>query len=309
MRDTKRRVSSLLAVVAIIAGCTAAVPTPTLEPTRSFPPSPSPTSSPSPSPSPTPFACTEQHGTIVDHSFSSSVAGVRTRYRVYLPPCYMASGRRFPYVILFHGSLDDQTEWTEQLDVDEILDDGIGDGTLAPMIVVMPGGGAIANAHVGSTAKSYENVILDELLPRFEKLYATWGTREGREIGGISRGGFWAFSIALRHPDLFAAVGGHSPFFHPDNAAPSSNPLDLIEDLPVPTIESLRLWVDRGAHDYAEPGITPFVRTLEDRDIDATVILYPTGKHEVRYWKSHVREYLAFYGATWPKSEADLPLR
>jgi S-formylglutathione hydrolase FrmB len=28
----------------------------------------------------------------------------------------------------------------------------------------------------------------------------------------ISRGGFWAVSIAFRHQDLFSAVGGHSPF-------------------------------------------------------------------------------------------------
>ena len=228
---------------------------------------------------------------------------------MYLPPCYETADRRYPYVILFHGSLDDETEWTDQLDVDEVLDAGIADGTLAPMILVMPGGGAIANAHVGASSKSYENVILDEIVPRVEEQYATFGTRAGREIGGISRGGFWAFSIAFRHPDLFAAVGGHSPFFHPTNAPPSSNPLDLVEDVSVAKLETLRIWVDRGGQDYAEPGITPFVETLEDRKIAHQFKLYPIGLHEVAYWKSHVKVYLAFYGASWPRTAEELALR
>jgi enterochelin esterase-like enzyme len=296
-------------MVVAMAGCTATPSTPSPSPSASPSPTASLEPSPSPSPSPTPFACTEAHGTIVDRHYASKVSGVTTRYRVYLPPCYETSGRRYPYVILFHGSLDDQTEWTEQLKVNAVLDAGIADGTLAPMIVVMPGGGAIANAHVGPTQKSYENVVLDEIVPRVDKEFATWGTREGREIGGISRGGFWAFSIALRHPDLFSAVGGHSPFFDPDNAPPASNPLDLIEDLPVARIEMLRIWVDRGADDYAEPGIAPFVRTLVRRGIDSTVTLYPTGTHSVPYWKSHVKTYLEFYGAAWPRDVNELPLR
>jgi enterochelin esterase-like enzyme len=294
----------------LLAACSSATPTPSgsSSPTASAP-TDTATPTESPSPTATPFVCTEAHGVLHDHSYTSKVSGVKVRYRVYTPPCYETANRSYPYVILFHGSLDDQTEWTDQLKVDEVLDAGLADGTLAPMIVLMPGGGEIANDHVSPSADSYEDVVLDEVIPRFEGQYATWGTRDGREIGGISRGGFWAFSIALRHPDLFAAVGGHSPFFHPDNAAPSSNPLDLIEDLPVAKIEQLRIWVDRGANDYAEPGITPFVRTIEDREIEATVILYPTGKHEVPYWKSHVEEYLDFYGQLWPKSEGELPLR
>jgi hypothetical protein len=51
------------------------------------------------------------------------------------------------------------------------------------------------------------------------------------------------------------------------------------------------------------------VASIDRREIEATIILYPTGKHEVPYWKSHVEEYLDFYGQLWPKSEGELPPR
>lgn len=254
-------------------------------------------------------ACTAKHGTVVDRSYASKVARATVRYRVYLPPCYATSGRRYPYVILLHGSEDDQTEWTDILHVNTVLDAGITAGTLAPMILVMPGGGTIANAYPSAPATSYEGVILNEIVPRVEKEYATFGTRAGREIGGISRGGFWAFSIAFRHPELFAAVAGHSPFFWPANAPASFNPLNLAKTVQFEAGEQPRIWVDAGAQDYAMPNITPFVDSLEERHIAHEFVLYPTGQHEVAYWRSNVKTYLEFYGKAWPKAVEDLPLR
>ncbi len=274
---------------------------------------PSVSTLPSASPAPTATAvatrCTAKHGTVVDRSYASKVAGLTVRYRVYLPPCYATSGRRYPYVILLHGSLDNQTEWTDILHVNTVLDAGITAGQLAPMILVMPGGGDLANTATFTAGKSYESVILSEIVPRVEKEFATFGTRAGREIGGISRGGFWAFSIAFRHPDLFAAVGGHSPFFWPTNAPPSANPLNLAKSVHFEAGERPRIWVDAGAQDYAMPNITPFVESLEERHIAHQFVLYPTGRHEVAYWRSHVKTYLAFYGKAWPKDADDLPLR
>jgi enterochelin esterase-like enzyme len=229
------------------------------------------------------------------------------RYRVYLPPCYASSHRRFPYVILTHGSDQDQTEWTALLHADAILEQGLATGKLPPMILVMPGGGNLANTRVFTPGKSYESVILDEIRPAVEKRFCTLGTRAGRAIGGISRGGFWAFLVAFRHPALFAAIGGHSPFFHQDNAPAAYNPLDLAQTVTFAANRAPRIWVDAGAQDYAMPGITPFVDTLVDRGIAHTFQLYPTGRHELAYWRSHVSAYLAFYGRTWPRSYSSLP--
>jgi enterochelin esterase-like enzyme len=266
-------------------------------------------SSPAPSASPatTPFRCAEKRGKVVDYSYKSKVAGTTVRYRVYFPPCYASSKKRFPYVVLMHGSDKDQTEWTRLMKADRAIEAGISNGTLPPMILVLPGGGDLANTRIFTPGRSYESVVLNEIIPAVEKRFCTWGNRAGREIGGISRGGFWAFLMAFRHPEKFAAVGGHSPFFHPDNAPPAYNPLDLAETVVFAAGKQPRIWVDRGKQDYAEPGITPFVATLKARGIPGTYKLYPSGRHEVAYWASHVATYLAFYGKSWPKSYDALP--
>ena len=40
---------------------------------------------------------------------------------------------------------------------------------------------------------------------------ARYRTNGDQAIGGISRGGFWAYHLGLRFADMFVAIGGHSP--------------------------------------------------------------------------------------------------
>jgi enterochelin esterase-like enzyme len=315
------RILAVVASLAVVAGCdvlgrpagaTATAPGPTAVATATAESTAEVTLAPAASDvvveaTPTIAPCKEKRGRTVDVSYRSKAAGTTVRYRVYLPPCYESSGRRYPYVILLHGSDRDQTEWTNLMHADRELEKGIANGSLPPMILVMPGGGDLANTRIFTAGKSFESVVLDEIRPAVEKRFCTLGTRAGRAIGGISRGGFWAFLIALRHPGMFSAVAGHSPFFHPDNAPPAYNPLDLVKTVKFVEGREPRIWVDAGADDYAMPGITPFVDSLEDRGFGAEIQMYPEGEHEISYWRSHVAEYLGFYGETWPGLVAQLP--
>src|SRR5712692_3100455 len=159
--------------------------------------------------------CTETQGLVVDLQFSSKIAGTAIKYRAYLPPCYSQTTRRYPYVILMPGSDGDETLWTNTLKADVAEDRGLAVSALPPMILIMTAGGDLMNLNAFPDLPSWETVIVSELIPDVEKNLCTWNAREGRAIGGISRGGFWAFEIAFRHPELFGAVGGHSPFFDP----------------------------------------------------------------------------------------------
>ena len=94
------------------------------------------------------------------------------------------------------------------------------------MIVLMPYGGSIANRN-HFNGISYDAILLD-LLEQTEGRYRTNGARA---IGGISRGGFWAYHLGLRFPYDFVAIGGHSPYFDRDHAGPADNPLDLAQRL------------------------------------------------------------------------------
>jgi enterochelin esterase-like enzyme len=292
--------------------------TPTRTPTLQFTHTPSRTPSHTPTITLTPsltltrLPCSATEGQSINLTMRSQIARSTVRYRVYVPPCYSDSGKRFPFVILMHGSDRDETQWTDYLAVDKKLESGLALGTLPPMILVMPYGGALANSNGEFGLRpTWENVVLEELLPEVERNFCTWNTREGRAIGGISRGGFWAFVIGLRNPERFGAIGGHSAFFDEDHIAKryaaQFNPLFFVETLTIPTRLRPRLYLDVGADDYARTPVESFKARLDEQQIDADFVLNPTGEHTTEYWAEHVTDYLSFYGQRWPRNPAELP--
>ncbi|MEP7287115.1 MAG: alpha/beta hydrolase-fold protein [Chloroflexota bacterium] len=257
-------------------------------------------------PEATAFVCNTSKGQILDLSFISKIAGT-VNYRAYLPPCYYESTRRYPYVILMPGSDQNQTEWTDLLKVHEALDAGIALKALPPMILIMTDGGDVMNTNVFTENASWESVIVKELMPEIEKSFCTWNAREGRAIGGISRGGFWAYEITFRFPDLFGAVGGHSAYFDLQNAPADYNPLSLAKTVEFAPGTQPRFWLDVGKDDDTRPNIEILQKTLAGRSIDSGYTMNSTGDHTIDYWAAHVTDYLSFYGQTWPRDVMELP--
>lgn len=277
--------------------------TSTLTPTRT----PTPTVTPNFTPTPTVSPCPEDAGQVLNFDeFLSPSAEENLRYRVYIPPCYIESQKRYPVAILLHGAGSTELQW-DTLGVNEAIDQGLRLGAIAPMIVVMPYTGSIANLDQFPPDVSYETVVLDELLPAIDRDFCTVTVRDYRAIGGISRGGFWAYSIALRHPDVFGIVGGHSAFFDAENAPPANNPVDLALNSSFLPDANLRMYLDNGASDFAGIGLELFSSRLSSRGIPHTYIINPVGEHNDEYWSAHVSEYLTFYGRDWPRSTAELP--
>ncbi len=292
-----------------------ATPTPTI-----LPPTPTPTSTPSPSPTPTMVSppstptptspltaadvCADEEGEVLRGTFYSPTLGRSMRYRVYLPPCYDEANRLFPVLYIFHGMGYTDSQW-DVLGLDEAVDAGVRSGRLSPFIIVMPNAGSIANTTDGGPG-SFETVVVEELMPFIADNFCTWETRRARAIGGLSRGGFWALEIALRHPTLFARVGAHSPGLFWDNAIPAYNPLYLASD--APGIERVQVYIDVGRSDWLRSGAQTMDRLLEERGIAHQFLLRP-GEHSDAYWASHVAEYAAFYAQDWPRDWRDLPQR
>ncbi len=239
--------------------------------------------------------CTSPNGTITRSSFRSTPAETTFYYSVYTPPCYDNSATTYPVVYLMHGSNDDDGQWG-RLGIQQALDTGITNGTLPPMIIVMPFGEWLANKNQFDSV-SWENVFLNELMPLVEGQYRIDARRETRAIGGISRGGFWAYEIAFRHPDLFGSVGGHSAFFAEGQAPVDFDPLRMAKNST--DLDTLRIELDRGSEDYAAPGVDLMHQRLDERGILHTYTVYPEGQHNNAHWQLHVADYLAFYGSAW----------
>jgi hypothetical protein len=78
------------------------------------------------------------HGEVREKSYLSSATGEWRRAFIYTPPGYDRTGkRRYPVLILQHGSGEDETGWTRQGRAQIILDNLIAVGKARPMIVAM----------------------------------------------------------------------------------------------------------------------------------------------------------------------------
>lgn len=142
----------------------------------------------------------------------------RRNVPVWLPPTYdVAPTRRFPVIYWLAGftgtgaGLFQGGPW--QPGLGDRLDRLIGAGVMGEVIVVAPDcftryGGS---QYLDSPATgAYETHLCRELIPAVDARFRTISSRGGRGIGGKSSGGFGALVLAMRHPELFAAVASHA---------------------------------------------------------------------------------------------------
>ena len=293
--------------IAIILTSTAA-PTEAPSPTATITPTRAPTATPTPLPTRPAYAlpCDTTEGTMLDISDNpSALAQENLRYRVYVPPCYFETQQRYPLLILLHGLSYDESQW-EDLGIEQTLNTAISSGRLAPMIVAMPYFGTIGQLNNFASDVNYERIIIEELLPDLQSNLCIMPSRQFRAIGGISRGGFWAYSIGLRHLDLFGRIGGHSAYF-PGGIDEGYDPLVLAQDAQKLQRNQVALWLDNGGRDSAAASVREMSDILRDENVTVRHIVYPLGEHNNDYWGAHIDEYLAFYGEDWPTDYTDLP--
>ena len=143
-------------------------------------------------------------------AFHSAALGSAKTYRVYLPPGYEhASDRRYPVIYLLHGLGGTSRDFFHYGGLHRTLDRLIGQGLIRAVIVVGADGGVdYWTNHVDRPtrpgARHGDAVALD-LVAEIDRRFRTLPSREHRALVGVSMGGYGALSLALLHPDRFAA--------------------------------------------------------------------------------------------------------
>ena len=228
-------------------------------------------------------------------SYPSQVAGGTQTYSIYLPPQYDQTDRRYPVLYLLHGWPYRDANW-DKIGAGELVDRMIADGSLPPFIIVMPW--ATESLFVGTSggSNSFEAQLIQDLIPHVDATYRTWAQREGRALGGISRGGVWSLQTGFYHADSFAAVGAHSPALELNRAPAMYDPFYLLDR---PGVNTLRIYLDAGDADWARKDTAALHEAMDAAGLMHIFVVHPGG-HANALWMASLGEYLAFYSYGWP---------
>jgi endo-1,4-beta-xylanase len=126
--------------------------------------------------------------------------------KVYTPPDYESSKKRYPVVYNLHGAGggSPQRQWSRTRNT---LKQAVETGQVAPLIYVFVDGlGDTFFLDYADGSVRVESSITKELVPFIDRTYRTLAEREHRAIDGFSMGGSGALRIALANPELFGSV-------------------------------------------------------------------------------------------------------
>jgi enterochelin esterase-like enzyme len=291
---TNRQATRLILLISLLFGLWACSPsdppiaTPSLVPPTATRTRVPPTLTIPPSPTPTPLTCLSQPGELRDGEVLTE--GRPTAFIIYLPPCYdQFPELRYPVLYLLNGRTYTADQWV-RIGASAAADQLILSGQSAPFIIVFPED-RYWNLNQGEYFGQY---LLNDILPFIDKNFRTLADRGHRAIGGLSRGGGWAFRLGLTRPDLFGAVGLHA-------AAVFSEDRSVFEfwvrDLP-PELWP-RLYLDVGDNDRERDFNIHVEEVLTAYGIPHEWHLN-TGAHDETYWSAHVEDYIQWYAAGWP---------
>ena len=150
------------------------------------------------------------HGNMQEVLFWSQSTQQMRRAFVYTPPTYGNDKKKYPVLYLQHGWGEDETSWSRQGKAGIIMDNLLAEGKCEPFIVVMTYGmtNDVRFGGLGEfTAKEFETVLVDELVPYIDSHFRTLARRDSRAMAGLSMGGFETRLITLRRPEVFSAFG------------------------------------------------------------------------------------------------------
>ncbi len=263
----------------------------------------------------------EAGGTVQQDRFYSGAVGMERTLSVYLPEGYRGGEQRYPVLFVLHGLEGDHSDFFTHAGLARTLDRLIGSGAVRPTIVIAPDGGdGYWTNHVpieGRPGPRWADYVALDLVDRVDRTWRTVPSREARALAGLSMGGYGALSIALRHPDRFAAAVSLSgalfqePPTHrriyleawgspPDRAwFERSSPLHLVRSLPVGT-RFPRIWLSCGDDDAL--GFLAHTLAvhdaLEERKLDHELRVLDGG-HSWELWRSQSEDWLRFIEGSW----------
>lgn len=268
----------------------------------------------------------QQPGKVIERmTVKSSVLSHDVQYAVYLPPDYESSQRSYPIVYLLHGYTDDNTAWLQFGEINRYADKGIADGTIPPMIIVMPDADSTWYIDSYDGKEKYEDFFFSEFIPAIESQYHIKSQKRYRGIAGLSMGGYGTLIYSLKHPDMFSAAAPLSAAVFDDDALkdmPDDNydrafgqlygrtlkgekrlsnawyknsVLKLVEQKSTDDLKKVRYWIDCGDDDFLTKGNCLLHIALSEKQVPHEYRVRD-GAHNWVYWRTGITDALKFIG-------------
>jgi enterochelin esterase family protein len=212
---------------------------------------------------------------------------------IYLPPCYDDLNRRYPVLYLLHGKPQDEKHW-QILGVEAELENAYMDGTLPPLLVVMPRQPEPLFSGTDGGPGSYEDEFINGLVPFIDRTYRTIAQGDSRGLAGVSRGGVWALEIGFRNSDTIQRIGALSPALNVNYARPEYDPFSLMLYGELPST----IFLMSGDTDYAAKKTLELSEALREAEIEHKY-LSVSGNHESSTWRGVLPELLQYLTVDW----------
>lgn len=244
---------------------------------------------------------------ILDEAHESQIFHETRHYRIFLPPDYATSGKRYPVIYWFHG-------WSERYNkpvarepernYDQGDDNVYGGDTIGRFVgnhdvIVVKWDGYNPRTPGEAYPRPYNispveterqfPLYFPELVAFIDAHYRTLADREHRATAGLSMGGFMSFWVAGKYPHLVGSSSnfmGSSEFF----VGPREFPVEYRHEEMRNNYDGVRTRLVTGTRDFIR-----FYHARMNAIWNYTRPFYETAEFDADHGTPHMGETLAFH--------------
>lgn len=224
-------------------------------------------------------------------------------------PREAASLADVPLVLLLHGVYGSHWAWAVKGRAHQTLQRMVTAGDIPPMALAMPSDGlwGDGSGYLPHAEQNFEQWIVADVPAAAITTLPCVSEKSPRFIAGLSMGGFGALRIGAKYPQQFRGIAGHSSITHFEQLKLFvEEPLDCYHAQPEDhsvlntlrrhrdTLPAIRF--DCGTEDLLIEPNRELHRALTAEGIAHHYEEFPGG-HEWRYWETHLKDTLKFFGS------------
>lgn len=221
--------------------------------------------------------------------------------RIYLPPGYATSGKRYPVLYMHDGQnlFDAATSYSGEWKVDETLDVLAREGRLELIVVGIDNGRDKRMTELNAwdhdkfgkgEGRAYTDFIVNTVKPMVDQHYRTLPGRAHTAIMGSSMGGLASHYALVQYPEVFGKAGVFSPAYW--TAQPA---FDFVASKPVP--KDARVFMLMGGKEGPQMNadvkrMAEVVKATGHPAANTVLKIVPEAGHNEAFWAGELREAL-----------------